>query len=77
MSLVFSKDVKVCVSKSLFLFGGDVGAEGRKGATEHLQQKRSRSRSGERRGAHLHIMDIVVLIIVLFLKDLCPFYGHL
>ena len=23
------------------------------------------------------IMDIVVLIIVLFLKDLCPFYGHL
>ena len=23
------------------------------------------------------IMDIVVLIIVLFFKDLCPFYGHL
>ena len=31
--------------------GHEAAAEGRKGATEHLQQKRSRSRSGAQRSA--------------------------
>ena len=54
--------------------GHESAAEGRKAGPEQKRSKAGAESAEERISI---IMDIVVLIIVLFLKDLCPFYGHL